>query len=220
LLYQFIELRMSQRAAAQNLNELFGFFIGRGTVNQIKTNAANYYEGTCRRILAKIATGQLVHADETSISIGGVNSYVWVFTSLEEVAYVYGETREASIAQDLLKDFHGVLVSDFYPGYDSIKCEQQKCLVHLMRDVNDDIRKEPFNEEMKEMAHEFGALLRIVVATVDRFGLKAFHLRKHKPAVERFYETLTARGYKTEIAAKCKERFERNRKRLFTFLVS
>jgi predicted RecB family nuclease len=131
LVYQFIELRMSQRAAAQNLNELFGFSIGRGVVNQIKTNAAKYYEKTYQRILAKISAGQLVHADETAISIGGVTSYVWVFTSLEEVAYVYGKTREAAVAQDFLKDFRGVLVSDFYAGYDSIKCEQQKsCAPH------------------------------------------------------------------------------------------
>ena len=46
LLYQFIELRMSQRAAAQNLKQLFGFFISGGAVNQIKVNAAKYYANT------------------------------------------------------------------------------------------------------------------------------------------------------------------------------
>ena len=90
--------------------------------------------------------------------------------------------------------------------------------VHLIRDVNDDIRKEPFNEETKEMAHAFGALLRVIVATVDRFGLKAYHLRKHKAAVEGFYQTLSLRSYETEMAARWKDRFAKNRGRLFTFL--
>jgi predicted RecB family nuclease len=218
LLYQIIELRMSQRAAAQNLHELFGFDISKGSVNQIKAHAAEYYGTAYQSILNKITRGQLVHADETMISIGGADGYVWVFTSFEEVAYVYSETREATIAHELLSDFHGVLVSDFYAAYDSIKCDQQKCLVHLMRDVNDDIRKEPFNEEMKEVGRDFGALLQLIVATVDRFGLKACHLRKHKPAVERFYEALAKRDYRTEVAVSCKKRFEKHRGKLFTFL--
>jgi hypothetical protein len=46
--------------------------------------------------------------------------------------------------------------------------------------------KEPFNVELEELAHGFAGLLRPMVATVDRFGLKAYHLRRHKFAVERF----------------------------------
>ena len=76
---------------------------------------------------------------------------MWVFTSLEDVAFVYSETREATTAQKVLHQFHGVLVSDFYAGYDSIECTQQKCLIHLMRDINDDLYKQPFNLEMKEI---------------------------------------------------------------------
>jgi hypothetical protein len=57
-----------------------------------------------------------------------------------------------------------------------------------------------------------------MVATVDRFGLKAYHLRRHKLAVERFYRDLSGRDYKTDVAAGYKKRFEKNRDKLFTFL--
>ena len=57
-----------------------------------------------------------------------------------------------------------------------------------------------------------------MVATVDRFGLKAYHLRRHKLAVSRFYRTLSGRDYKTDVAAGYKKRFEKNRDKLFTFL--
>jgi hypothetical protein len=43
----------------------------------------------------------------------------------------------------MLKDFKGVLVSDFYSAYDAIPCPQQKCLIHLIRDLNDDVLKHP-----------------------------------------------------------------------------
>ena len=120
---------------------------------------------------------------------------------LEDVAYIYSESRDASTAREMLTAFKGVLVSDFYAGYDSVDCAQQKCLIHLLRDINQDVLNEPFNVELEELAHGFAGLLRPMVATVDRFGLKAYHLRRHKLAVSRFYRTLSGRDYKTDVAA-------------------
>ena len=110
---------------------------------------------------------------------------MWVFTNMENVAYVYSCSREASTAREVLQNFKGVLVSDFYTGYDAIAAAQQKCLIHLLRDINEDVLKNPFNDEMVEAAHSFGALLKAIIETVDRFGLKTYHLRKHKRAVAR-----------------------------------
>jgi len=56
--------------------------------------------------------------------------------------------------KSLLADFRGVLVTDFYSAYDSINCPQQKCLIHLIRDLNDDLRRNPFNEEIQEVGPE------------------------------------------------------------------
>ena len=87
----------------------------------------------------------------------------------------------------LLKDFRGVMVSDFYAVYDAFNCPQQKCLIHLMRDVNDDMLRYPYDEELREIAQKYAAVLRIVVETVDRRGLKKHFLAKHLPAVEKFF---------------------------------
>ena len=43
---------------------------------------------------------------------------MWVFTSMEEVIYVWSETREGYVATDFLANFDGVLVSDFYTAYE------------------------------------------------------------------------------------------------------
>ena len=66
--------------------------------------------------------------------------------------------------------FEGVLVSDFFTAYDSLNCPQQKCLIHLMRDINDDLRKDPYNQEMRSIAEPFGRLLKEIVLAIDRFG--------------------------------------------------
>ena len=46
--------------------------------------------------------------------------------------------------------------------------------------------KHPFNEELGFIAKRFGALLRDIVETVDRYGLKRYHLRKHQRPAEQF----------------------------------
>ena len=137
---------------------------------------------------------------------------------MEDVIYIWSETREGSTATEFLQEFKGVLVSDFYSAYDSVDCPQQRCLIHLMRDFNDDIHQEPFNLEIKEVVQDFATLLKPIIETIDRFGLKARFLKKHKLAVTRFYDALLDRKYKTELAQKAQERFKRNRARLFTFL--
>jgi hypothetical protein len=216
--YQAIELHLSQNAVAKSVEQLFGLPMSRGLINHLKARIADRYEETYIAILDRIVSGKLVHADETRVTIAGKEAYVWVFTSLEDVAFVYSETREATTPQDVLKGFDGVLVTDFYAGYDSLDCLQQKCLIHLMRDINEDLCKQPFNDEMKEIARRFADLLKPIVESVDRFGLKAYHLQKHRGAVHRFFEAISERGFQTEVAIGYKKRFEKNRNRLFTFL--
>jgi hypothetical protein len=134
------------------------------------------------------------------------------------VVYILAESREGEIVQELLKDFNGVLVSDFYAAYDAIACPQQKCLIHLMRDLNEEILNNPFDDEMKSIAVRFSGLLKPIVETIDRRGLKKYFLRKHLVDVNRFYGFLDASNFKSEVASKCKQRFDKNRDKLFTFL--
>ena len=218
VLYQVVELCIPQRIVTLSINRLFGFDLRYTTVKTFKTRAAEFYEKTKQQILDRIIRGQLVHADETRANIKGKLAYVWVLTNLHEVAYVYAETREGETVQNLLREFKGVLVSDFYAAYDSIQCPQQKCLIHLMRDLNDETLNNPFDEELKRIVRGFAELLRPIVQTVDRYGLKRHFLRKHLASVDRFYKKLIAPDYQSAAAIKCKERFEKNRDKLFTFL--
>ena len=62
---------------------------------------------------------------------------MWVFANSEDVFYLYRPDRKADFLTEFLADFNGVLVTDFYSGYDSLDCAKQKCLVHFLRDLND-----------------------------------------------------------------------------------
>ena len=97
-------------------------------------------------------------------------------------------------------------------------CPQQKCLLHLMRDLNQAVLDAPFDEEVKQIALGFGDLLKNIVGTIDRWGLKRRFLNRHLAGVDRFYRQIEKTDYQSAAALKCKDRFERNRQKLFTFL--
>ena len=48
-----------------------------------------------------------MHADETSVRLKKEKGYVWVFTNLNDVVYVYKDTREGQFLHEMLKDFSG-----------------------------------------------------------------------------------------------------------------
>lgn len=134
------------------------------------------------------------------------------------MVYILAESREGELVQELLKGFKGVLVTDFYTAYDAIECPQQKCLIHLMRDLNDEMLNNPFDEEMKSIVIGLAGLLKPIIETIDLRGLKKYFLRKHLVEIDRFYRFLDKSDFKSEAATKCKQRFEKNRDKLFTFL--
>ena len=236
--YATITLRQTNENVVDNLADLFGYTLSPGTVSEFRKRAAEYYRPTYQAILEGLRSGPLIHADETKACLRGrrrsrggdagdpkahlpgrsTNGYVWAFASPESVAYLYAPTRDGKVVQDALAGFKGVLVSDFYTAYDSLDCPQQKCLIHLVRDFNDDLFSHPFDEELKQMAHDFTVLLQAVVETIDRFGLKRLHLAKHQKDVDRFYSRLSQAEYRSEIAVYYQQRLTKYKDKLFTFL--
>jgi predicted RecB family nuclease len=218
-MYEYVAHRVSMPSLAEALRECYDLPIHSSQVVAFKEALGHYYQATWQRLLADITAGHLVHVDETEVDVRGVGrGYVWVFTNLKQVVYLYRPSREAEFLHGLLTGFKGVLVSDFYGGYDSLPCPQQRCLIHLLRDFNHDILAGPWDEELKAIAGEFGTLLRLVVATVDRYGLRRRHLAKHRRDVDRFYRSLAARAVRSEKAEGYQVRLQKERDRLFTFL--
>lgn len=218
-IYQRVILRLPYEIIGQVMNHLFGIGLCATTLVGFIGNLAGYYAPTEAAILQAIFKSDFVHVDETKINIQGVDNYVWVFTDGKHVAFRMTETREADIVREVLAGYQGVLVSDFYPGYDSMPCRQQKCLVHLIRDINDDLWKAPFDKELETFAVAVQSLLVPILMDVDRYGLKAWHLRKFLKDVERFYKKhIIGREYTSEPVRTLQKRFDRYRSSLFTFL--
>jgi hypothetical protein len=218
LMFEHVAHRISYEMLGEMVRESFGLAVCSPEVQMIKSLMARYYRPGYRRLLDKILSGPVLHIDETEVKLKTSKGYVWVFASLEDVVFLYRPTREGDFLKDLLKDFKGVLVSDFYAAYDAIDCPQQKCLIHLMRDMNQELLNNPFDEELKSVTGSFGVLLREVVTTIDQHGLKRCHLKKHDRGVARFFESLAGQSFHSEAAEALRQRLLKNRDKLFTFI--
>jgi len=98
-------------------------------------------------------------------------------------------------------------------------CPQQKCLVHLIRDLNDDLWAAPFDTEFESFVLQVKNLLEPIFATIARYGLKRWHLQRFQKSVATFYKAhIEGKEYKSEAARKFQKRFQRYRNSLFTFL--
>jgi predicted RecB family nuclease len=217
--YQHVALRLSFDDVALSVNDIFGYSYSSKIGQRAQTRLAEVYRVTEDKMLNLLRSGMLIHADETKISIkGGRIGYVWAFTGPEMFVYLYHPTREGTVVKQTVGEFTGVLVSDFYAAYDSVTCRQQKCHLHLMRDINDDLLRHPFDEELKELASRYTFILKVMVETIDKHGLKTKALSKHKRKAEAFLDWIAKREIASEFANIYKSRIEKYGERLFTFL--
>jgi len=217
--YQHVALRQSFADIALSINDRFGYRDGLMVGQFAQARLAEVYTGTVDSMLTLLRSGMLIHADETKIKIKrSMPGYVWAFSNTEIVLYLYHPTREGTILKETLGDFAGVLVSDFYAAYDSVTCRQQKCHLHLMRDINEDLLHHPFDEELKELARRYTLTLKPMVETIDKHGLKTKFLSKHKRHADAFLDWVGKQQVTSEVAQGYKTRIEKYGERLFTFL--
>lgn len=162
----------------------------------------------------------VLHADETSWRVNGRTHWLWCFTNKDLAYYVIDRCRGSTVVLMVLgKYFAGVLVTDFLGAYGLIRAlAKQKCLVHLLREI---IRVNLFDSSPEWKA--FRNQLKRLVLDGLKLGRRRAELepacfeRKKVRLRERLTE-LYARPYSNENAKRLRNRLERHRNEIFTFL--
>jgi transposase len=102
-------------------------------LHRVAKQGAGDYEG----LQEQLRESGYVHADETGWRQEGHNGYLWSFSTPSLRYFTYDKSRGHSVAEAVLGEaFRGVLVSDFYSGYNYYLGLHQRCWVHLLRDVH------------------------------------------------------------------------------------
>jgi predicted RecB family nuclease len=85
VVYNLIELHISQYKLPGIMQKMFGYPLSQTTINGMVHRMAESYRETYDEIMQRLTCGRLIHADETHVSVKGKDSYVWVFTSIGKV---------------------------------------------------------------------------------------------------------------------------------------
>ncbi|MCG2783741.1 MAG: transposase, partial [Anaerolineae bacterium] len=219
VIYERMALRLPHRIIIDSLKEQFGEKVRLGFISITIKQFANLYADTNKLLLERVLTSPFIHADETKVNVQGQECYAWVFTNGNHVVLKMTETREASFVTEFLKDYKGILISDFYSAYDSLSCTHQKCLVHLIRDMNDDLWKSPFDYEYQGFIREFKNLIVPIIKTVHLQGLSKLYLSGFSAEIDIFFEKHIFRTtYESESALKYQKRLKKYKDSLFTFI--
>ena len=219
VVYQRLTLRLPFDIIILNLKELLNENISSGGICSVFYGLASFYSFTENQNLKLILNSPFIHADETKVNVKGIDHYVWIFTNGKQTIFRETETREISMVLELLKNFKGILVSDFYPGYESLKCKHQKCWVHLIRDLNEDLYKNPYDTEYEKFILELRNLVIPIFDSIKKYGSKKVHFNKFIKKRDEFYmRIILNESYTSEITVKYQTRMKKHWAHLFTFL--
>jgi transposase len=157
-----IAKRMPQRSIQRLLWGLYGVHISLGEITEILHKVAGFARGMLQRILRAIRGSPNVHADETGWREDGINGYLWSL-STESLRYFHFEkSRAGAVAQKLLGFcFGGVLLCDFYGGYNWYSGPIQRCWVHLLRDLSKLVAAQPENESVDKWVESVIGIYRV-----------------------------------------------------------
>ena len=216
--YQHVVGGQNMLRVRRTLMDVFNLDIPHTAIWRFKKTVQELIKPFHQSNWSQMLDGPVLYVDETQVKLRGMKGYVWVFAGTQHVCYEYRESRESSFLHERLRDFAGVLVSDFFTGYDSLPIPQQKCLIHLIRDMNADLRAAPFDDEFRELVQRFAVWLQGVTQTVDLYGLKRRHLQKHKRAGCSLFDTISQQNFTSSTAQKYQSRIAKYGDRLLTFM--
>ena len=145
-----IAKRMPQRMIQKLLKDLYGVHISVGEIAEVLHKVAEFAKGNVQWILRRIRGSLHVHGDETGWREDGINGYLWSLSTPELRYFHFDRSRAAAVAKRLLGPcFGGVLVCDFYAGYNFYDGPIQRCWVHFVRDLAKLVEAHPDNDSVR-----------------------------------------------------------------------
>ncbi len=136
--------RMPVERVQKLLESLYGLHLGRGEITKILHTVASMGKSEVEKLLHAVRGSPAVNADETGWREDGRNGYIWSFSTPRVRYFIRDKSRSGEVAKDVLgEDYGGVVVSDFYCGYNVLLGRHQRCWVHYLRDLRTLVEANP-----------------------------------------------------------------------------
>lgn len=144
--YLYIVGRMPKERIQRFLEAVYGLHLGPPEITKILHKVAQCSKAEVQRLVCAIRGSPAAGADETGWREEGVNGYIWSFSTPDVRYFIRDRSRSGKVAENVLgEDYEGVVVSDFYCGYNVLLGRHQRCWVHLVRDLHELVEANPGN---------------------------------------------------------------------------
>ncbi|MGQ9684662.1 MAG: IS66 family transposase, partial [Anaerolineae bacterium] len=135
-------LRMTVRAIRDYLKTVHNLVLSMGEIVEVLHRVCEAGQPTLRELREQMRSSPVVHADETGWREDGKGGYAWAFSTPdgpEAVRYFERDKSRAGkvVLRILGRAYKGILISDFFAGYNRYRGPHQRCWVHLLRDLHE-----------------------------------------------------------------------------------
>ena len=144
--YYKFKARLPHNLVVDVMNNIHGVPMTEPTSLEITRRASDKLEPFYNKLEEEIKQADVVHGDETSHSVMGVNHWIWVFCNSLLSLFKFKKERGGDIVEKTIgKDFKGKIVSDGWATYTAYtrknKIAHQRCWDHLRREVKFECKK-------------------------------------------------------------------------------
>jgi len=197
------------------------FNVTPGGLVQMWHRLAEILESWYQEIAEEIVQAGVLHADETGWRVNGRTHWLWCFTNHASTLFTIERSRAGPVVLKFITEyFDGVLVSDFWGAYNVLTCAKQKCLVHLLRDLERVEKYKDTGADWARFAKKIRRLVRDAIRLrkrMDTLDAATYESRYHR--IEKRLQLLIETVWTNQEARRLIKRLRRHQHELFTFLL-
>jgi transposase len=196
------------------------FTMSAGGLVQMWHRLADILVAWYEEILEDIQKAGVLHGDETGWRVNGKTHWLWCFTSRRATIFTVERSRAGPVVLEFIKEcFNGVFVSDFWYAYAVLSCTKQKCLVHLLRDLERVWKSKDSSGDWPRFCKKLKRLVRDAIRLRKRRDeLEDAVYRQRCERMEKRLSLMIAAKWSNGEARRLVKRLTRHQSELFTFL--
>ncbi len=182
---------------------------------------AGILEPWYQEIADDISRAGVLHGDESGWRVNGKTHWLWCFTTPIATLFAIEKSRAGPVILKYIKDiFDGVLVSDFFGAYNILTCTKQKCLVHLLRELERVTKYKDTTKDWPEFSKKLKRLIRDGIRlrkALDTYDNETYE-RRYQLLEERL-EAIAYEDWENPEALRLANRLKRHQNEIFTFVL-
>ncbi len=211
---------MTYEKIEEMLQIAYNLCLSRGELPQMMDRLAYEFGDHYEELIDEMRNSPSANGDETGWRIDGRSAWLWVFINKAVAIYRVDKSRGKKVVRRILgRHYKGALGSDFHSAYNLNGVVQQKCHVHLKRDLKEVAE----DKDGRSQFHRFRKkLMRILDDSVraKKRTRDSSELQRQKDHLDERIAALCNDTYTDIDCLRIVKRLKGRGRDLFTFLVT